>query len=58
MVHLRRQLLETRTERDRLNRECYNWTRTKTEKMTKYSCFVDDLTMVKGISSAVYAYVD
>ena len=49
MVH---QFLETRTERDQLNSECHKRICTKTKKMTGYSYFANELTMVKKISSA------
>ena len=51
MVHLQRQLLDTRTERDHLNGKCCNRLYTKSTKWWG-SCFADELTMVKKISSA------
>ena len=51
MVHFQHQLLETRTERAHLNGKSHNRAYTKI-KMTEYSCFADELTMMKKISSA------
>ena len=48
---MQHQLLETRTERDQLNGECHNSTHSKTQK-GQNSCFADELTMVKKLSSA------
>ena len=51
MVHLHHQLLETRTERAQLDGKCCNRTLTNGTKWQS-SCFADELTMVKKISSA------
>ena len=49
-MHLQHQLVETRTERDHLNGECCNRTYTESTKLQS-SCFIDELKMVKKISS-------
>ena len=51
MVHLQRQLQETRTENNQLNSKCFNRLCTKSTKWWG-SCFADELVMVKKISSA------